>query len=311
MGSLCASPEEPNKAGNLPLENGNDAKDKDRIKTEDQLVVVKAEPTKPEETEKPVEQKEKKPKKKVAKKKEETAKDSSVLETQTQNKQGDVSVSVTESKREDKKDISVTESKKEDKKEETKAAPKKKKKNEEVDLNEFTNNLLEEINLFRSDPTAYSVKILSHSKYIKKKDDKIIYDNADIKQVLTKGEESFKFCVELIKSKSKMTPLQLTNEIRIEVPDEVEKQVTGHGALLKELKAANPKKTVESNLDINELNHEAIVVLQLVDDTKTNGKRRGNLINESFKNLGVSVKKNKKAYAIYLTFSNWFYLFLK
>jgi len=122
--------------------------------------------------------------------------------------------------------------------------------------------------------------------------------------VLTKGEESFKACVEVIKYKNAMIQLQLTNEIRIEVPDEVEKQVTSHGQLLKEIKASNPKKIVESNLDINELNHEAIVVLQLVDDTKTNGKRRNNIINENFKNLGVSVKKNKKAYAIYLTFSN-------
>jgi len=177
-------------------------------------------------------------------------------------------------------------------------------------LNEFAHNILAEINLFRSDPKAYVQKILAHSKYIKKKDDKLIYDNADIKQVLTKGEESFKACVEVIKYKNAMSQLQLTNEIRIEVPEEVEKQVTSHGPLLKEIKAANPKKIVESNLDINELNHEAIVVLQLVDDTKTNGKRRNNIINENFKNLGVSVKKNKKAYAIYFTFSNLYNLFL-
>ena len=164
--------------------------------------------------------------------------------------------------------------------------------------------MLREVNLFRSNPSEYAEKIRSHKQFIKLVKEKLAYENGEAKQSLVKGEEAFESCIQIIQEKSSLPDLVLSDDITLEIPDDVETQIQAFSTLLKELKAKNKGSQVEGNIDINHFNAEAITVLQLVDDTKTNGKRRNNLMNENFKKIGISIKKAKSKYMIYLTFSN-------
>ena len=187
---------------------------------------------------------------------------------------------------------------------------KKKKKgnnliNTEFDLTTFPQDLVDEINLFRKNPQEYAEKIRSHIAYIKTDKDKLIYHNGDIKVSLNKGLEAFNNCIDTLLNCQALSSLQLNEEIKLEVPDDPEIQSKMFNKLQALLKPQYPGKKIGCNHDIAAPNPEVIVVLQLVDDNKSNGLRRNNLLDNAFEHLGVSIKKAKtKHYAIYLTFSD-------
>ena len=169
----------------------------------------------------------------------------------------------------------------------------------------FANDLLNEINLFRSNPKQYSEKIRSHMAYIKPEKDKIIYDNGDTKIFLLKGQEAFNQCNQILLNTSPLNQLELSEDIKIEVPDDPELQIKSYNKLQALIKSNFPENKISSSIDLGAPNPEAIVVLQLVDDNKNNGIRRTNLLDNSFLHLGVSIKKGKsKNCTIYLTFSD-------
>jgi len=93
--------------------------------------------------------------------------------------------------------------------------------------------------------------------------------------------------------------------LRVEVPDDPEVQAKLHTNLYNELKKQYPNKLFGFNLDIANPRVEIIVLLQLVDDTKSNGNRRNNFLNPNYKTIGISMKKQKgKHFTFYLTFAN-------
>jgi hypothetical protein len=99
--------------------------------------------------------------------------------------------------------------------------------------------------------------------------------------------------------------LELTEDVKIEVPDDPEIQTKSYSSLQSQLKAKYPGKKFGFTFDLGAPNPEVIVVLQLVDDNKNNGNRRNVLMDNGYLHLGVSIKKGKsKHYAIYLTFSD-------
>jgi len=183
---------------------------------------------------------------------------------------------------------------------------KKKKKTAEFDEQKFAQELLAEINLFRGNPKQYAEKIRTHMAYIKKDKDKLIYQNGEVKTVLNKGQDAFNSCVDILLNLSPLAnSLELSDDVKIEVPDDVELQTKSFNSLQTQFKAKYPGKKLGFNLDLGAPNPEALVVMQLVDDNKNNGLRRNNILDNGFRHLGVSIKKGKaKHYAIYLTFSD-------
>ena len=123
--------------------------------------------------------------------------------------------------------------------------------------------------------------------------------------LLQKGHTAFSECIEILKNTSPgIPPLTLTEEIKLIVPDLTEEHMK-YDTKLKILKQSYPSRTIELNIDISYPLPELILTLQLIDDNKFNGRRRNNILNSSFRNLGVSIKKAKgRHYTIYLTFSN-------
>jgi len=132
-----------------------------------------------------------------------------------------------------------------------------------------------------------------------------MYHNGEIKTVLNKGITSFNGAIEILNNTSPLGSLELTDEIKIDVPDDPEIQTKSYSSLQSQLKAKYPGKKLGFTLDLGAPNPEVIVVLQLVDDNKNNGNRRNVLMDNGYLHLGVSIKKGKsKHYAIYLTFSD-------
>ena len=180
------------------------------------------------------------------------------------------------------------------------------KKKGEVDTKAFIRDLFDEINRFRSDPSSYAEKIKQHMKYItRSKEGKLIYENGDFKTALNQGESAFNNASDILQGTSPLPALELSEELRVEVPDDPEVQAKIHTSLFGELKRANSNKVLAFNLDIANPSAEIIVLLQLVDDTKSNGNRRNNFLNPNFKSIGISMKKQKgKHFTFYLTFAN-------
>lgn len=177
--------------------------------------------------------------------------------------------------------------------------------NLESDLANFPKDMLNEINLLRYNPMEYVEKIRSHMAFIKIENDKSIYNNGSAKISLPKGIDAFNECIEILLKTSPLGPLKLSEEIRIDVPDDTEIQTKSFNQLQSKIKANHPEKKISCSLDVGTPNPETSLVLQLVDDNKTKGTRRNNLLDSSFTNLGVSIKKFKsKACTIYLTFSD-------
>ena len=175
----------------------------------------------------------------------------------------------------------------------------------EFDPAVFSRELLAEINLFRSNPKQYAEKLRSHIAYIKEEKEKLIYQNGDVKTVLNQGAPAFNKAIDILTNTSPLGNLDLNDEKKIEVPEDPETQTTSFKNLQPALKVKFPGKKFGFTFDLGAPIAETIVVLQLVDDNKSNGNRRNCFLDTAFSQLGVSIKKGKaKHYAIYLTFSD-------
>jgi hypothetical protein len=101
-----------------------------------------------------------------------------------------------------------------------------------------------------------------------------------------------------------VSDLKLSDKIKLEVPDSPDEHMK-YDSSLRAFKEAHQDKLIELNIDINYPIPEQIVILQLVDDNKFNGRRRNNLLSKVFNNVGISIKKGRgRHYTIYLTFTN-------
>lgn len=173
-----------------------------------------------------------------------------------------------------------------------------------LDLNKFSQELIEEINLLRTNPQGYAAKIQDHTKYITYKDGKFIYENGDMRFSLLKGHLAFSECIDYLNRCEKLPNMFLTETYRVDVPERLEDQMkfkTGLETLRKQF----PEKNIELNIDITYLIPELIVTLQLVDDNKSNGRRRNNLLSPNYIYLGITLQRSKgRHFTVYLTFSN-------
>jgi hypothetical protein len=137
------------------------------------------------------------------------------------------------------------------------------------------------------------------------RDGKAFYENGDYKFILNRGLTAFLDCINILRNiEEGFSDLKLSNKIKLEVPDSPDEHMK-YESSLRTLKEAHQDKLIEFNIDINYPIPEQIVILQLVDDNKFNGRRRNNLLSNVFNNVGISIKKGKgRHYTIYLTFSN-------
>lgn len=182
----------------------------------------------------------------------------------------------------------------------------------EVDFDIFCQQVLNEINKARADPSAYAEKIRDHIKNIYSNDQNqhFFYVDLNSKFSLPKGKEAFESCIEILKNLKPMNKLAMIDELKVPFPEFNPRQATNRdyitSVLLEKANEIKDKYTLNwFHYDNNIYNAEVSTVLQLVDDNNSNGERRRHLLDDKIKYAGISVGKVKKnIYCIYLVFAS-------
>ena len=149
-----------------------------------------------------------------------------------------------------------------------------------------------------------------HKQFIKLKNngDKeiIVYDNSNPKINLCKGDKTFDDCIKKLSILQKMKEFEYCEDIVIKVPENNYNNPEVIGRLIMEKKKEIESKYYDLSFhyDICNLNAELSAILQIVDDTESNFKRRNNIIN-NYDLIGVSVGRisQKNCYIVYVTFA--------
>lgn len=200
------------------------------------------------------------------------------------------------------------------------------KNNNIIDLkHSFNNNqnllifqILEQINIIRTNPLSYIDIINKYKENIIEKNNKYYlksnkYLNTLI--LLEKGESEFNECIKLLYLQESLEPIELNNKLKLDVniPLNNENLSIDYYTSLEFIeKIINNKiKLLEDNFEIigfhydKSLNDpELSVVLQLIDDTGNEKSRRKNILNKKVKYVGISALNLKEnIYCYYLLFA--------
>lgn len=181
-----------------------------------------------------------------------------------------------------------------------------KKKKAAADKN-YVEDLVAAINRIRANPGDFAKNVTDSISNIKMVDEKLIFDADGTKVALVKGEEAFKDSANILLSASPCAPLEFREDLIIPVPEESKSWKDNKliGASLIKTKTDNGSKYSEYgfNMDLGVSDPETSLLLQVVDDSPFNGKRRACILNPNFKYIGVSYLKQKSKFCVYITFA--------
>lgn len=169
----------------------------------------------------------------------------------------------------------------------------------------FANKLLNEINLIRNDPQVYANKVEHMMQFIQPNNELIfnpsaipfMFEYGDMKRIgLRTGEEGFVKCIEYLKSvKSLLPELKWNEEIRIDLSECDDFTSDSFQLIIEQKKEiiGNKHPLFSVNIDVVP-DPEISALLQLIDDTPFQGKRRDAILNPEFTYLAISQGKDKK-----------------
>ena len=200
------------------------------------------------------------------------------------------------------------------------------KNNNIIDLkHSFNNNqnllifqILEQINIIRTNPLSYIDIINKYKENIIEKNNKYyLKSNKCLNTLilLEKGKSEFNECIKLLYLQESLEPIELNNKLKLDVniPLNNENLSIDYYTSLEFIeKIINNKiKLLEDNFEIigfhydKSLNDpELSVVLQLIDDTGNEKSRRKNILNKKVKYVGISALNLKEnIYCYYLLFA--------
>ena len=162
----------------------------------------------------------------------------------------------------------------------------------------------------RTDPGYYVEKIEKHKKNIKNIDDFLIYkENSGIK-IAIKEHNSFDLCINQLKELMTMPKLEIKDSLKISIPTEKNKQLDKERMLELILEKKNMNEFTDKQFsfhyDVGSMNAETSCVLQLVDDNCQKKLRQKNILNPSFRYVGITAERInfQKKYVVYITFSS-------
>ncbi len=173
----------------------------------------------------------------------------------------------------------------------------------------FIENLVIEFNQARTNPKQYINKINEHLKFVKVKNNNSYYDSNNYPKVLLKkGKEAFNDLIYSLEKMNRMNELIIKKDIAIKMPENSEdmnnKEKIYNLVVEKKKELNGIYKYFNFHYDHGDLNAEISAILQLVDDTNSNLKRRNNILNICNKYIGISVGKMvNNRYLVYLSFA--------
>ena len=173
----------------------------------------------------------------------------------------------------------------------------------------FARLMLDEINLARTDPKKYSMKLKNLLHLIKTNptNNKIylLYDD-DVKIELKKGGAAFKSCIKYLKNAPSVSPIRLIDDLAIPFPKNNPKQCLNKeyiGECIEKIKSKVKYEIYDFQYDISP-NPVLSTIVQVVDDSDSQYQRRGNIMSENVKYVGISYGEIKKGvFCFYLLFA--------
>ena len=175
----------------------------------------------------------------------------------------------------------------------------------------FDRLMIDEINMARSDPKGYSLKLKNLLHLIKKNPSNnkiyLLYDD-DIKIELKKGATTFKSCIEYLKAAPTVKAIELVDDLAIPFPHNNPKQCLNKdyiGECIENIRAKveNKYEIYDFQYDISP-NPVLSTIIQVVDDSDSHYQRRGNIMSENVKYVGISYGEIKKGvFCFYLLFA--------
>ena len=178
----------------------------------------------------------------------------------------------------------------------------------------FSDVLLKEINLIRTNPHLYAAKLENMIQYIRPNNNKkytqcdyiLAAPNCD-KVSLPTGEKAFRAAIDFLKHINKpLKELEWCKEIVVDFPDDID---DFHQELLHKLIKEKRKciKNRYPNFSVSPdviTDPEISAALQIVDDNTFQGQRRDTILNPDFVYFGVSqAKDNKKKLFTLISFA--------
>lgn len=186
---------------------------------------------------------------------------------------------------------------------------------------DFDNNMLGLLNAVRSDPVFLNEKIKEFTKFISqdKSTNKSFFNvNNSTKINLLKGKEAFLSCCEILQEMSEKIKSKALNLEKLELKDELKFPFPEGNPSLCNKKEYISEKITELNenlknkfrikgfhYDMSPNNAETSLIMQIVDDNNSNGKRRNIIFDDKIKYVGIShgmLKEN--VYCVYMLFAS-------
>ena len=174
-----------------------------------------------------------------------------------------------------------------------------------------TTLMLKEINLARTDPLSYALKIEKLKEKIVTVDNNTYLD-VGISLKLSKGVERFDNCINFLKALSKqkkLEPLMMNEQLKVPFPIQtpllcVDKDYIKNIILFKIGELEGKVRFIDFHYDICLSNPELSTMMQIIDDTNSNFQRRNNIFNPKARTVGITeglIRQNMSCY--YLMFA--------
>lgn len=175
---------------------------------------------------------------------------------------------------------------------------------------------MKEINQLRANPASYIEKVESQKQFIVANTEEgsktsafYVKDNTP-KISLTRGVVVFDEIINILKNTKPMDKLEFREDLQIPIPEDSAKWTAKDN--ISEI-VKNKKDSLKGNSSYNNFNFhfdvgspysEISFILQLIDDTPFKGARSKNILNPTFKYIGISSLKVKNKHCGYYLFAN-------
>lgn len=168
------------------------------------------------------------------------------------------------------------------------------------------------VNLSRQKPFLFAKLIVDQLPFIientldnRKKGNFILLKEEICRVGLLKGKPAFIEIAEELAMQDTLEPLELKEEMCLQIPNEIEDWVNQSflESYLQEKFNFMESSEYGFHFDLGVVDPLTSVILQLVDDNYFNFQRRANILNPSYKYIGVSNRKIGNNFCVYLTFS--------
>ena len=175
---------------------------------------------------------------------------------------------------------------------------------EEFPDDDFSKYIFEHINLIRKDPKSFISEIEnSKSKIMNDKNGRLIY-KSKVKVALCKGLPIFEETISVLEETEPMEELKFCSKICIPLPDN-EEDIKNKNYLKQRVEEINQNYEIKDYWRDIIKDPETSFILMIVDDTgNKSGKKRSDILNPTFKYIGISSVMIGKSFVCYVTFSD-------